>query len=214
MGSVEKNPLSAGDRFGRLTIIERLDSTKSIYRCKCDCGKIKDVYKNNLVHGRTTSCGCRHKEVVSNLFSKQNDFTFVDDYVVGKASNTGNEFFIDLADYEKVKGFCWHEMKNGYIATKGKTCTTLHRFLMNPPDDLVIDHLNHNRKDNRRKNLRVCTVKQNNQNRANPPIGIQIKQQGKRTYYHVVIKGKYVGTYKDYERAKEARDLAWGNGYD
>ena len=214
MGSVEKNPLSAGTRFGRLTVIVRLDNPKSVYRCKCDCGKVKDVTKNNLIHGRTTSCGCRHREIVSNMFSKQNEFTFVDDYVVGKTSNTGKEFYIDRSDYEKVKGYCWYETKNGYIATKGQITTTLHRFLMNPPDDMVVDHINHNRKDNRRQNLRVCTIKQNSQNRAVPPKGIYVKQQGNNIYYNVIIKGKYRGVFKDYERAKEARDRAWGNGYE
>lgn len=213
MGSIEKDPLTPGMRVGKLTVIERLNNPRSIYRCKCDCGREKNIYKNNLTSGRTTSCGCRQKEIVSNMFSKQNKFVFADDYVIGKASNTGKEFLIDRADYEKVKDYCWHETKKGYIATKGKIKITLHRFLMNPPDDLVVDHKNHNKADNRRSNLRVCTTQQNCMNRTIPPKGIQEKKSGNKTYYTVFLNGKYRGTFKDYESAKTVRDQVYEQEY-
>lgn len=31
----------------------------SLWRCECDCGRIKDVLSVNLVHGITCSCGCQ-----------------------------------------------------------------------------------------------------------------------------------------------------------
>lgn len=50
-----------GQKFGRLTVIERDTSAKkgrSKWICKCDCGKTISVYKNHLTSGHTSSCGC------------------------------------------------------------------------------------------------------------------------------------------------------------
>ena len=58
-----------GQKFGRLTVIERAedavnpDESKSVrYKCKCDCGNEKIVRKFHLVSGATVSCGCFYKE--------------------------------------------------------------------------------------------------------------------------------------------------------
>ena len=53
--------ISIGDRYGKLTVIEKTDKRyfKSIiYKCKCDCGSIIYVPSNNLTSGHTQSCGC------------------------------------------------------------------------------------------------------------------------------------------------------------
>lgn len=57
-----------GQKFGRLTIIElagRNKSHKIIWKCLCDCGKEAIVVGTCLVTGRTKSCGCLHKEVIT-----------------------------------------------------------------------------------------------------------------------------------------------------
>jgi hypothetical protein len=41
----------------------------------------------------------------------------------------------------------------------------LHRYLLNPAVGMVVDHVNHNTLDNRRKNIRVITQAQNTQNK-------------------------------------------------
>ncbi len=45
----------------------------------------------------------------------------------------------------------------------------MHRQLMNTPDGLVCDHINHDGEDNRKANLRNCTISQNNANRRCSP---------------------------------------------
>lgn len=48
-------------KFGMLTAIER-DCSKNykiaMWKCFCDCGKIKIISKNSLINGKTKSCGC------------------------------------------------------------------------------------------------------------------------------------------------------------
>lgn len=54
-----------GQRFGRLTVIERAGSNKqgrAMWLCRCDCGNTKIVIGHNLQSGSTRSCGCISKE--------------------------------------------------------------------------------------------------------------------------------------------------------
>lgn len=45
-----------GQRFNKWLVLEY--SGKSYYKCKCDCGTIKNVRIDGLKNGRSTSCGC------------------------------------------------------------------------------------------------------------------------------------------------------------
>lgn len=56
-----------GQRFGRLVVTEDAQrDSKSRQRVivRCDCGNTKTVYTFSLTSGRTTSCGCFHRERV------------------------------------------------------------------------------------------------------------------------------------------------------
>lgn len=56
-----------GQRFGKLTVLERAGSDKRknvTWKCLCDCGKETVVPAADLRRGHTTSCGCwRHEEI-------------------------------------------------------------------------------------------------------------------------------------------------------
>jgi hypothetical protein len=77
-----------------------------------------------------------------------------------------NEILIDEKDYELIKYYTCHIGSGGYIYVNTTSKTTLHTFLMNPGPELVVDHINNNRCDNTRKNLRVVATQQNNQNKS------------------------------------------------
>ena len=54
-----------GQRFGRLTVIERAGSDKkrsATWHCQCDCGNEKVISSSNLISGRSASCGCAHTQ--------------------------------------------------------------------------------------------------------------------------------------------------------
>ena len=55
-------PSLIGQRFGKLTVIEQLPSTKTgqrRWRCICDCGGEHIATSHNLNSGKTTNCGCK-----------------------------------------------------------------------------------------------------------------------------------------------------------
>ena len=60
-----------GQKFGRLTVVgldeQKSSSQRSYWLCKCDCGnpKIQSVYLCQLTSGKTSSCGCLHREKAS-----------------------------------------------------------------------------------------------------------------------------------------------------
>jgi 5-methylcytosine-specific restriction endonuclease McrA len=57
-----------GKRFGRLTVIKLAGKDKhgsSLWQCLCDCTKQTTVVSTSLIKGHTKSCGCFHKERLS-----------------------------------------------------------------------------------------------------------------------------------------------------
>lgn len=50
-----------GQRFGKLTalrFVRRTSKNRSLWLCRCDCGKQVEVQLDSLISGNTRSCGC------------------------------------------------------------------------------------------------------------------------------------------------------------
>ena len=63
-----------GQRFGKLIVLKQDLEKKSknkYWVCQCDCGKIKSIQGSHLISGATQSCGCLHKEKISNNLVNQ-----------------------------------------------------------------------------------------------------------------------------------------------
>lgn len=164
-----------GMKFGRLTVIERGEDYIELsgvhrpqWKCKCECNpeKIIEVAGKSLKTGNTQSCGCMRKETIHKKFKKYNDYEIQEDYVI-MYTTKGEPFYVDLEDFWKVKDICWRKDKDGYLigCLDNKRPIRLHRYIMDCPDNLVVDHINHDITDNRKNNLRVVTVSQNQMNR-------------------------------------------------
>lgn len=76
----------------------------------------------------------------------------------------GDPILCDDADYEWLNSYKWTS-SNGYAATsiQGKM-VGMHRLIVSPPPGMVADHINRQRADNRRSNLRAATISENTRN--------------------------------------------------
>lgn len=82
--------------------------------------------------------------------------------------NRGLYALVDREDYEKVGYYTWY-CHRGYVVRTQKVngkkkMLYMHREILRPPAHLVVDHINGNKLDNRRSNLRVCTRGENVRN--------------------------------------------------
>lgn len=69
-----------GQRFGHLVVIEQdfnyvyehnIKNKNAVYwKCQCDCGNIKSIFRSNLTSGATNSCGCLNKQSIKDLTGK------------------------------------------------------------------------------------------------------------------------------------------------
>lgn len=198
-----------GKTFGELTVIKRhgthiRPSGKKVvtWLCKCSCGKEKVVVGYALKNGSTKSCGCKQFIHAPNEIKEQPD---------GLHIFVGNmRVIIDKEDYIKIypRRVC--------IGNHGYACVgqhdLLHRIIIDCPKGYVIDHINHNKLDNRKSNLRVVTQSENMANRVprsnTGEIGISLTKRG---YYMVCVDHKYVGNAKSLEDAIELRNKALPN---
>lgn len=77
---------------------------------------------------------------------------------------------VDKDDIDKIRGCRWtvvNSNKTGVrlYAYSSQFKEMMHRRIMSPQDDMQVDHINGDSLDNRKENLRICTVSENNKNR-------------------------------------------------
>lgn len=75
---------------------------------------------------------------------------------VPKLITVGVNFaLVDEEDFDTVNQYKWHINNRSYA--HNSIVGMMHRFLMHPSENEVVDHINHNPLDNRKCNLRVCS---------------------------------------------------------
>ena len=203
-----------GQTFGRLTVVQY--SKKSKYLCKCKCGNYAYILRSSLLLNRTLSCGCLRKETAKQTgknCKKQNNYLLLDDYGIG-FTHKNTQFLFDLEDYKKIKDVYWIENNSGYLFGKiDGLSISLHRFITDCPSNRVVDHINHNKLDNRKSNLRICTSTENNHNlkkskrNSSGTAGVYWHSKARKWAASIGVNYKtiYLGTFKNKQDAINAR---------
>lgn len=197
-----------GLKCGMLTIkdVGKYDDNKKSYMmiCDCDCGN-----KNVLICKKELS---RHKKSCGCLSGRNNGCTyrFEKDYVIGDDLNH-NEFIFDLKDYNLVKDINWHVEKNGYVrGWKNGVMVRMHNIICGTK---MVDHINHNKNDNRRCNLRITTYQNNSRNHLpkstnkSGVTGVHYSKQSNCWVAQITVDGKniHLGKSNNFEEAIKLR---------
>ena len=107
--------------------------------------------------------------------------------------------------------------KDGHYYARSKDAygkvVQMHRLVMNAPDSMLVDHINHDTLDNRRENLRIVSSRQNNHNLSNQSrygIGVSRISRGGKFSAAITVTGErhVLGTYNTPELAQAAYNLA------
>ncbi len=179
-----------GKVFGRLKVLEQVEDyvypdgkhRLAQWLCECACEEHNKiiVVGRSLTSGNTQSCGCLKKEVAKSQGignAKANVYIIKDNIVIGKSSNTDDEFYCDVEDFGKIQKICWCvTCVNGFKRISGRDPETgktmrMHVYL----GFKNFDHIDRNELNNRKNNLRQATQMQNCQNsslRSNNKSGI------------------------------------------
>ena len=160
----------------------------------------------------------RHGYILERTRHDKNEIIEYEDYaeiiLYDKDNNEVARVMIDLEYVDVVKDYKWYLKQEGYAFNK--EIGYLHRFIMNPPKDMVVDHINQDKLDNRRENLRICTDQENKLNHSiysNNTSGASGVNWSKRynkweAQLQVDRKVIYLGRYNTKEEAIEARRQA------
>lgn len=132
------------------------------------------------------------------------------------------QVIVDDNDYDYLTQWRW-SYNNGYAcrmsSSKGgskRVKIYMHRLITNCPDNLEVDHINRNRLDNRRSNLRVCNRATNMQNKSKTERHNHLRQKylsfesgitlSTKGYWQVKIqvngKQKQIGNFRDIANAR------------
>lgn len=174
------------------------------------------------------ACHRRYSEFKRGYIRSPLIIEHIDDYakVTNPNCHPCVSFLVDFEDLEIVKCSRWGTAAAGYITADG--IGLLHRLIMNAKPGEQVDHINGDKSDNRRSNLRICNRYENARNRgalAHNTTGL--KGVFKRSIYgkyrsSICVNGKqiHLGLFNTPEEAARAYneaalkyhgDFAWLN---
>ncbi len=130
-----------------------------------------------------------------------------------KINVKGHTVLVDEDDYDKVIKKNWH-MKLGYPRTRmGNDHIFMHQFIFGKKDGFMIDHIDRNKLNNQKSNLRYATRQMNfiNQNRKRNHSkfrGVCLSSRPQKKKWRAYCGRKHLGYFKTEEEAARAFDTA------
>ncbi len=188
----------SGIRKDKYMRICKVEGCSNKYSCKGYCSKhYAQFHSNGMIFSRTiydpneiVDCEDYCEVILYNFKYKEMARALIDKY-----------------DIEKVKQYKWHLNDNGYVTTaiKGKGLR-LHHLILKRKKEFDTDHINGNKLDNRKNNLRYATRSQNAFNRKNTK-GVSLNKNTKkwRAQIHLNYKQIYLGLFDNKADALKAR---------
>ena len=150
----------------------------------------------------------------------RNEIIEYDDYaeiiLYDRHHNEKARAIIDLDDVDRCSNYRWSFKNDSGYVTNTRCIGYLHRYIMNVPRDMVVDHINGNKLDNRKSNLRICTVAENKFNHKNYATntsgcpGIDWHRKANKWRARIQVHGRqiHLGVFESLEDAIYARQQA------
>ena len=134
---------------------------------------------------------------------KKNDFTVIEKKIL--VYKNDNEIILDLSDRWIVDMFTIHIGLRGYATvSKNKKQIYVHHLVLGKKEGFVTDHINRNKLDNRKENLRFITRAENNRNRMSRGYWYDDKRNNFYTYGRLDSKRIFLGRFDTEDDAKIA----------
>jgi len=139
------------------------------------------------------------------------------DYVINL--DNGKFALVDEEDFIKLNKLKWYAVKRDKTdytyahPKKFDNPIAMHRFIMNPPEDKIIDHKDGNGLNNQKNNLRICSHSQNKinilnyKNNTSGFTGVIFDKERKKWIARIKIEGKTInlGRFNSKEEAIKIR---------
>lgn len=217
-----------GQMFGRWKVLYQADdyiTPKGLHiptwMCECQCEQHTKRIINgySLKRGNSKSCGCLSIELTKIRNSRRNKYELANGYYIGY-TQSGKEFYFDKEDYNLVSQYCWDiDSSTGYAKTIDKVNKAgklyLHRLVMGckKGDGIIIDHINRDRIDCRKNNLRTVNGIQSAINRGiksnntSGKIGVSWSKDFNKWESYITVDKKrlHLGLFDNFKEAEEAR---------
>jgi len=181
----------------------------ALYKCRCTvCGYETTKTSGDVRYRKLERCS---------QCPPQYNFEYKGAFAIGTLP-CGTRFLVDTDMIERIKNIFWHKNSHGYIVfTKPKQpAVYLHRTILGVGGNIVVDHINRDKTDNRCENLRIVNPAQNASNKGMQPynttgyVGVSYLKHCDK--YQARI-GKFnrsltLGMFNTIEQAAAAHDIA------